>query len=166
MVVEDPESNLQELMSDPRVQAAVVQYETSEAVAELREVYRLLRMFPFYQYKARNTLADQFTSQLKGWCQSQALPDAGVDWRMQKSNFERLLRQIVQARKVSAVDEALDLRHVNRLHDKWLGVARDKNFDLGTRPGSLFELNLAWALKFGGAVVQSRWERAGPYQAA
>jgi hypothetical protein len=165
-MAEDAESNLQEVLSDPRVKAAVVQDETSEAVAELREIYRLLRMFPFYQYKARNTLADQFTSQLKGWCQSQKLPDAGVGWRMQKSNFERLLRQIVQARKVSLVDEALDLRHVNRLHDKWLRVARDKNFDLGSRPESLFELNLAWALKFGGAVVQRRWKRAGPYQAA
>jgi hypothetical protein len=63
-MAEDAESNLQEVLSDPRVKAAVVQDETSEAVAELREIYRLLRMFPFYQYKARNTLADQFTSQL------------------------------------------------------------------------------------------------------
>ena len=44
----------------------IVQAETSEAIAELRELYRLVRMFPFYQYKARNTLADQLTSQLKG----------------------------------------------------------------------------------------------------
>jgi hypothetical protein len=31
---------------------------------------------------------------------------------------------------------------------------------------SLFELNLAWVLKFGGPVVQVRWERTKPYQAA
>ena len=144
----------------------IVQAETSEAIAELRELYRLVRMFPFYQYKARNTLADQLTSQLKGWCQSQDLPDAGVDWRVQKPNFERLLRQIPEARKVASVDEALNVLHVNHLHDKWLRLARERNFDLGHRPMSLFELSLAWALKFGGPVVQDRWERAKPYQAA
>lgn len=31
---------------------------------------------------------------------------------------------------------------------------------------SLFELNLAWALKFSGPIVQDRWEHAKPYQAA
>src|SRR5262245_36049708 len=167
-MVDDPETKptLHEVLSDPRVQVAVVQDETSEAIAELREVYRLVRMFPFYRYKARNSLADQLTSQLKGWCQSQDLPDEGVDWRMQKANFERLLRQIAEARGVSSVNDALNVRHVNQLHDRWLRVARDKNFDLGIRPASLFELNLAWALKFGGPAVQNRWERVGPYQAA
>ncbi|MGA8435413.1 MAG: hypothetical protein WB713_11615 [Methyloceanibacter sp.] len=120
-------------------------------------------MFPFYQYKVRNTLADQLTSQLKGWCQSQDLPNSGVDWCMQKPNFERLLRQIAEARRVASVDEALNVLHVNHLHDKWLRLARERNFDLGHRPMSVFELNLAWALKFGGPVVQDRWERAKPY---
>jgi hypothetical protein len=145
---------------------ASVQVETNEAIAELRELYRLIRMFAFYQYKARNTLADQLTNQLKGWCVSQGLPDAGVDWRMQRPDFERFLRQIAEARGVASVDEALNVRHVNLLHDKWLRLAREKNFDLGTRPLSLFELGLAWALKFGGPVMQGRWERAKPYQAA
>jgi len=75
-----------------------VQVETNEAIAELRELYRLVRMFAFYQYKARDTLGDQLTNQLKGWCVSQDLPDAGVDWRMQKPDFERFLRQIAEAR--------------------------------------------------------------------
>ena len=45
------------------------QSEISTGIAELRELYRLVRMFPFYRYKARNTLADMLTSLLKGWCQ-------------------------------------------------------------------------------------------------
>ena len=90
----------------------------------------------------------------------------GVDWRMKKPNFELLLRQIAEARRVPSVDEALDELHVNQLHDRWLRVARESDFDLGSRPMSLFELNLAWAFKFGGPIVQYRWEHAKPYQAA
>jgi hypothetical protein len=123
-------------------------------------------MFPFYRYKARNTLAEQLTSQLKMWCRSQELPEAGVDWRMSKPNFERFLRQIAEARRVPSADEALDVLHVNQLHDKWLRVARETDFDLGSRPMSLFELNLAWALRFGGPIVQDRWAHTKPYQAA
>jgi hypothetical protein len=146
--------------------SANFQSEINGAIAELRELYRLVRMFPFYRYKARNTLADQLTSQLKMWCQSQELPEVGVDWRMRKPDFERFLRQIAEARRVPSVDEALDVLHVNQLHDRWLRVARERDFDLGSRPTSLFELNLAWALKFGGPIVQDRWEHAKPYQAA
>ena len=120
----------------------IVQAETSEAIAELRELYRLVRMFPFYQYKARNTLADQLTSQLKGWCQSQDLPDAGVDWRVQKPNFERLLRQIAEARKVASVDEALNVLHVNHLHDKWLRLPAKGISTSDT--GRCHSLNSAW----------------------
>jgi len=161
------------MMTEPQAEAAPtlqidyvasVQAETNEAIAELRELYRLVGMFAFYQYKARDTLADQLTNQLKGWCLSQELPDAGVDGRMEKPDFERLLRQIAEARGVASVDDALNVLHVNGLHDKWLRVAREKNFDLGDRPVSLFELGLAWALKFGGPVVQGRWQRAKPYQ--
>jgi hypothetical protein len=123
-------------------------------------------MFPFFRYKARNELADQLTGLLKTWCQSQKLPDAGVDWRMRKPTFERLLRQLAEARSAPSVDEALDVLHVNELHEKWLHTAREKDFDLGTRPMSLFELNLAWALKSGGPVLRDRWEHAKPYQAA
>ena len=146
--------------------SANFQSEINKAIAELRELYRLVRMFPFYRYKARNTLADQLTSQLKMCCKSQELPDVGVDWRMKKPNFEHFLRQIAEARKVASVDEALDVLHVNQLHDRWLRVARESDFDLGSRPMSLFELNLAWALKFGGPIVRDRWEHAKPYQAA
>jgi hypothetical protein len=116
--------------------------ETNEAIAELRELYRLVRMFPFDQYKARNTLADQLTSQLKGWCQSQDLPDAGVDWRMQKPNFERLLRQIAEARRVASVDEALNVLHVNHLHDKWLRLARERVST--SESGRCHSLNSTW----------------------
>ena len=146
--------------------SANFQSEINQAIAELRELYRLVRMFPFYRYRGRNELGDQLTNQLKMWCQSQELPEVGVDWRMRTPNFEGFLRQIAEARRVPSVDEALDVLHVNQLHDEWLRVARERNFDLGSRPMSLFELNLAWALKFGGPIVQYRWEQAKPYQAA
>jgi hypothetical protein len=162
-----PHDKVSEILAERQAErSANFQFEINKAIAELRELYRLVRMFPFYRYKARNKLADQLTSQLKGWCQSQALPDVGVDWRMRKPNFERLLRQIVQARRVPSVDGALDVLHVNQLHETWLRVAREMDFDLGSRPMSLFELNLAWALKIGGPIVQDRWEHAKPYQAA
>ena len=115
----------------------IIQSEINTAIAELREFYRVVRMFPFYRYKARNELADQLTRQLKVSCQSQKLPDVSVDWRMRKPTFERLLRQIAEARGVPSVDEALDVFHVNELHERWLRTAREKDFDLGTRPMSL-----------------------------
>jgi hypothetical protein len=146
--------------------SGIMQSEISTAIAELREIYRVVRMFPFYRYKARNELGDQLTSLMKLSCRSRKLPDAGVDWRMRKPAFERLLRQIAEARSVPSVDEALDAVHVDELHERWLRTAREKDFDLGTRPMSLFELNLAWALKFGGPILRDRWERAKPYQAA
>jgi hypothetical protein len=142
---------------------AGVQSEINQAIAELRELYRLVRMFPFWRNKARNELGDQLTGQLMMWCQGQRLPLAGVDWGMTNPNFERLLRQIVEARQVPSVDEALDVRHVNELHDRWLRIARERNFNLGSRPMSLFELNLAWALKFGSPVLKYRWEHAKPF---
>jgi hypothetical protein len=110
MITEPQAEDTATLQVDP---VASVQVETNEAIAELRELYRLVRMFAFYQYKARDTLGDQLTNQLKGWCVSQDLPDAGVDWRMQKPDFERFLRQIAEARGVASVDEALNVRHVN-----------------------------------------------------
>lgn len=162
-----PHDAAAELLLEPLGDSrAILQVEINEAIAELRELYRIVRMFPFYRYKSRNTLADQLTGLLKTWCQSQELSDAGVDWRMKKPDFERFLRQIAEARRVPSIDEALNALHVDQLHDRWLRVAREKQFDLGSRPASLFELNLAWALKFGGPVVQDRWEHAKPYQAA
>ena len=50
--------------------SANFQSDINKAIAELRELYRLVRMFPFYRFKARNTLAEQLTSQLKMWCKS------------------------------------------------------------------------------------------------
>ena len=145
---------------------AILQSEMNQAIAELRELYRMVRLFPFYRYKARKTLGDALTDLLKTWCQSQQLPVAGVHWRMRRPNFERFLRQVAEARGTPSVDDALDVLHVNRLHDEWRRIARERDFDLGSRPNSLFELNLAWALKTGGPIVRTRWEQATPYRTA
>lgn len=94
----------------------------------------------------------------------QGLSAQGVGWRMRKSDFEKFLRQWVQVRKPDSVEDALDTRHVDSLHERWLKSAREQNFQFDSAPLSLFALNLAWALKFGGPVVQDRWEQAAPYR--
>jgi len=142
---------------------ARLQAEVNRSIAEVRELYRLVRMFPFYRRVSRDKLADMLTAQLRSWCQGQNLPAAGVGWRMRKPDFERLLRQFAEARAV-AVDDALDPHHVDALHARWLATARRLNFDLGTAPLSIFELGLAVALTRGGPIVQDRWEHAGPYR--
>jgi hypothetical protein len=145
------------------------QSEINRTIAELRELYRLVRMFPFYRFRSRNRLGDLLTNLLQVWCQSQKLPAVDLDWRMSKPDFERVLRQIAEARRVASVDDALDVSHVNELHDRWLREAREKDFALGTDTAvlmSAFEVHLVWALRFGGPTVQDRWAHAQPYQAA
>lgn len=133
------------------------------SLAELRELYRLVRMFPFYRRSARNKLGDLLTSRLKLACLTHGISEPGVSWRMPEPEFERLLRRLAEARKVDA-DDALDTRHIDALHDRWLEVARRMDFRLGSAPLSLFELGLAVALARGGPILHDRWERAKPYR--
>lgn len=135
----------------------------ADMVAEYREHYRLIRMFPFYRFLGRNKLGEMLNCQLGVACYAQDLPEQGVGWRMSKRDFERFLRQLVEALNPSSVEDALDTRHVNNLHGRWLEIVGQKDFNLGSMPSSLFELNLGWALKFGGPIVRDRWERAKPY---
>lgn len=136
----------------------------AETVAELREHYRLVRMFPFYRFRDRRKLGEMLDSRLGVACRAQGLPVQGVGWRMSKREFENFLLRWVQARNPDSVEDALDTRHVDSLHERWLKSAREENFQIGSAPLSLFALNLAWALKFGGPIVQDRWEHAGPYR--
>lgn len=136
----------------------------TQTIAEYREQYRLVRMFPFYRIKSRNKVGEMFDSLLEMACKIDNLPRRGVGWKMKKPDFERFLRQWAQAQNPPSVEDALKLSHLDRLHEKWLGIARSKDFDLGPTPTSMFELNLAWALKFGGPILQDQWEHAKPYR--
>lgn len=140
---------------------ASAQLGVNEWIAELRELYRLIQIFPFYQHKTRSELCKQLTALVK-----LDLSDAEIDWRTPKSHFEQLIRKVAESRAAPSINGALDPAHVNELHDRWVALAREKNFDLGPRPTSLFAINLAYALKFGGHVVQDRWVRVKPYQSA
>lgn len=132
------------------------QAEVNRMFAEYREIYRILRMFPFYRFRARNKLAELFNSQLQLSCKARELPENGWGWRMGKGAFEDLLRRLADSMNPPSVDSALDPVHVDLLHERWVKLAKDKDFNLGSSPVSLFELNLAWALKFGGPFVQTR----------
>lgn len=140
------------------------QAEVSRLIAEYREMYRILRMFPFYRFRARNKLADQFNSQLKLVCRARELSEQGVESRMSKHAFEEFLGRLAESMDPPSVDAALDPDHVDKLHERWVDLARAKDFKLGSPPLSMFELQLAWALKFGGPFVQARWEHAKPYR--
>ena len=134
-------------------------------VAQLRESYRIVRLFPFYRFWWRRNFARYVDSILAACCSGQDLPQAGVGWRMSKPRFEALLHQVVEKRGHS-VKEVLDPAHVDRLHDKWLAEARKSNFELRPSPSfSLFEGMLSYALstRAGGPILQDRWERLGPY---
>ena len=134
-------------------------------VAQLRESYRIVRLFPFYRFWGRRNFARYIDSILAACCSGQDLPQAGVGWRMSKPRFEALLHQVVEKRGHS-VKEVLDPAHVDRLHDKWLAEARKSNFELRPSPSfSLFEGMLSYALstRAGGPILQDRWERLGPY---
>lgn len=143
---------------------AWVQAEFATVLAEYRETYRLLRCFPFYRGAQRKKIGDMLTHLLQGWCRSHDLPSDGVSWKMSEAKFERFLRLIAEARNVPSVEDALDVRHVNALHEQWVEMARQKNFEFDDRPISMFALNLTWSLKFGGPIVQDRWAHLKGYK--
>ena len=133
--------------------------------AERREIHRMLRYFPFYRFKGRNSLAELWEQHLDSCCDIVGLaPFPKISWRMSKCELTNVLHQIAEAKKVPDIEAALDPANTDKLHAKWLEIARAANFRIG--PGlSLFQVELATALHKGGPWVKDRWERAGPYDA-
>lgn len=134
----------------------------AQTIAEYREIYRILRMYPFYYRAKRNQLGEMFENQLSNRAMMKNITQGSISWRMDKRKFEALLAAIAAA-SVDDVDAVMGTEHVDALHDQWVAVAKAKDFKLGDKPMSLFELQLAHALKFGGPVLEMRWEEAKPY---
>ena len=139
------------------------QVELNTFIAEIRELYRLVRCYPFHRFIGRYRLGTMLTSHLKAICSILEIPETGVSWRMSKPKFEALLRIFAEAKEIPSVEDALDVRHVNDLHEKRLKVAKQYGFELPLPHGTLFEIALAHSLKFGGPIVQERWENAKVY---
>lgn len=139
------------------------QARVNKMIAEYREIYRLLRLYPFYRFIGRNRLGGMLTHLLQYGCEALRMPSKGVGWRMNQAEFERLLRAIVVFQEPPSVEDALDVHHVNALRAKWLTVAREHEFAIAETEGTLFELLMRHSLKFGGAIVQERWASAGEY---
>lgn len=135
----------------------------SVSIAELREIYRLVRMYPFYRFRGRQRLGELLTNHLLVLCTITNSPENGVGWQMSKRDFELLLRRFAEAQRPVSVEEALDVRHVNRLHEQWLTIAEAHHYDLSGKTDTLFGLMLAGGLKFGGPIVQQRWKDAPSY---
>jgi hypothetical protein len=100
------------------------------------------------------------TGRVQLWCKARELPQIGWGWRKGKGAFEDLLRRLAHSMNPPSMDSALDPVHVDLLHERRVKLAKDKDFNLGSSPVSLFERNLAWALTFRGPFVQTRWENA------
>jgi hypothetical protein len=139
------------------------QARVSKVIAEYREIYRLVRLYPFYRLIARNRLGGMLTHLLETFCEAQQISSKGVGWRMSQPEFERLLRAIAVFQEPASLEDALDVRHVNTLHAKWLMLAKAHGFEIPETEGSLFELLMRHSLKFGGPIVQERWAAAGDY---
>lgn len=155
-----------ELIYAQRLSDAKTTYEveTANTIAQMRELYRLIRCFPFYRIVARNRLAAIFESFATAMRAGQNLPGGPTSWRMGKRKFELLLRQYVEAKSVQSVEYVLDERHVNKLHQEWLDLARKKEFDFrGDEESSLFQLSVRHALTYGGPILAYRWEALKPY---
>jgi len=114
-------------------------------------------------YGGRNKLGGMLTQLLQFGCEALRKPSKGVGWRMNQTEFEGLLRAIVVFQEPPSVEDALDVRHVNALHVKWLEVAREHEFAIAEMENTLFDLLMRHSLRFGGVIVRERWASAGDY---
>ena len=131
--------------------------------AELREIHRILRYFPFDRMRAQSHVAARWERRLfmMSFVGSDA-PANKTSWRISRRELTRVMRNIAEARGVPDVKRTLDPVHTDQLHDTWLATARAADFKLG--PGdTLFQNELATALLEGGARVEDRWKRATRY---
>lgn len=135
-------------------------------VAETREIHRLLHAFPFYRRTSRARLAAVWEGSLGMSCSAAGLdPSPEISWRMSGDELTAILRRVLEGKGVPDVADALDPAHTDALHAR--EVAAAKGADFAFAPGfSLFALNLAYAIKAGGPLVEDRWVHAKPYARA
>jgi hypothetical protein len=143
------------------------QDETANSISELREIFRLLAFFPFYRPATRHKVADIFDAQLRTMHGARDLPGKPPRWSDGKAAIESLFAAYVATKGVADPGDALDPRHVDALHARWVATAKACDFNL-PRDNilSMFALMLTYALTFGGPIVQDRWVHAKPYDPA
>jgi hypothetical protein len=134
-----------------------------EMLAQIRECYRILRLFPFYRFSQRRDLSRIVDFGLHTCCDAQSIPKKGVSCSMSKRKFEALLKKYVESRGEDPF-EMLNPFHTDRFHQLWLSRMKETNFKYKERPGmSLYEIALNHAVVIGGPIVQYRWEYLGRY---
>jgi hypothetical protein len=142
---------------------ALDKQELIDMISQIRENYRIVRLFPFYRIFSHRNFSKFVDFGLQACCAGQNLPEKGVSWRMSKRKFETFLKLFVEKRG-NNVAEILDPSHTDRFHEKWLAKMRANNFTFTQHAGmSLFEITLSHAIIKGGPIVQYRWENLGPY---
>ena len=132
-------------------------------VAEAREIHRLIHYFPLYRSKSRQQLAGIWEGTLGFACSAGGLdPKPEISWRMTGDELTAILRRVLEGKGVPDVDGALDPAHTDALHARELAAAKAAGFVFPAEP-SKFILELAYAIRFGGPVVEDRWVHAKPY---
>lgn len=135
-------------------------------VAETRETHRLIHYFPFYRRKSRKKLAETWEGSLTIACSAGGLdPKPKISWRMSGDELTAILRRVLEGKGIPDVEDALDPAHTDALHERELATARAANFEFAPAL-SMFALNLAYAIKVGGPIVEDRWVHAKPYAIA
>ncbi len=87
-------------------------------LAEYRELYRLVRLFPFYRFSSRRKVCDTLDDLLTTMCSIEDMPTRGVGWRMEPHAFEALLQTYAAKRKVRSVAATLRADRVDALHEQ------------------------------------------------
>ena len=132
-------------------------------VAEAREIHRLIHYFPFYRRKSRQQLAGIWEGTLGFACSAGGLdPKPEISWRMSGDELTAILRRVLEGKGVPDVEDALDPAHTDALHAREVAAAKAAGFVFPEEP-SKFVLELAYAIRFGGPLVEDRWVHAKPY---
>lgn len=142
---------------------AQFQGEWIRTVAEMREIHRLLQYFPFHKALRRRNSARLWETRMEVHAQMGGLGESlRVPWTIPARDLTALWRSILAERQVPDIDDTLDPKHVDALHERYVAVIGANNFRM--QPGiSLFEIELTAALTVGGAWVRVRWQDAKPY---
>lgn len=132
-------------------------------VAETRETHRLIHYFPFYRAASRKKLAETWQGSLSMSCSAAGIdPKPEISWRMSGNELTAILRRVLEGKGIPDVDDALDPAHTDALHEREVAAAEAADFIFAPAL-SMFALNLAYAIKVGGPIVEDRWVHAKPY---
>lgn len=161
--VHNPEAGEQIRRQRKAANLARFQNDWIRIVAEAREIHRLIHYFPFYRRKSRQQLAGIWEGTLGFACSAGGLdPKPAISWRMSGDELTAILRRVLEGKGVPDVEGALDPAHTDALHAREVAAAKAAGFVFPAEP-SKFVLELAYAIRFGGPIVEDRWVHAKPY---